>query len=167
MASIIRDLVELSGIADNFPIYPKAFSEISIEENVTIPDQKPEIEQVLKVIADIKIISKRIIETPVGKGVSGIVSTGVKLSLEGILRQKILYVADEPAQSVHAVEFEKLFSAFIILPKTQTPIPSSLCDQICVETFIEDIYIKQIDKRTIFKNITFFLNATSQNVCQS
>lgn len=165
MACIVRDLVELSGIADNFPICPKAFTELSIEENVIIPEQKPDVEQVLKVIADIKIINKRIVETAVGKGVSGIVSTGVKLVLEGILRQKIIYVADEPTQSVHAAEFEKPFSAFIILPKTQIPIPPGLCDQVCVEAYIEDIYVKQLNKRTIFKNVTFLLNATSQIFC--
>lgn len=167
MSCIIRDLVELSGIADLFPDCPKAFTEISIDESVIIPDQKPDVEQILKVIADVIIINKRIVKTPIGKGVSGIISTGVKLVLEGILRQKIIYAADEPTQSVHVAEFEKPFSAFIILPKAQIPITPSLCDQVCVEAYIEDIYAKQIDKRTIFKNITIFLNATSTLFCQN
>lgn len=161
MANVVRDLVEISGIADTFPTCPKAFTEMSIMENITIPVPKPDIEQILRVIAEIKVISKRVVETPIGKSSSGIVSTGVKLIIELGLKEKIVYVADEPSQPVHAAEFEKIFSSYIILPKLTVPITPSLPDLITAEAFIEDIFIKLIDKRNIFKNVTAFFNASS------
>lgn len=161
MAKVVRGLVEISGIAEVFPNCPKAFTEMSIMENLTIPVHKPDIEQILQVIAEIKVLSKRVIETPVGKSSSGIVSTGVKLVIELCLKEKIVYVADEPSQPVHAAEFEKVFSSFIILPKLTVPITPSLPNLITAEAFIEDIFIKLIDKRSIFKNVTAFFNASS------
>lgn len=161
MANVVRDLVEISGIADTFPVCPKAFTEVSIMENITIPVPKPDIEQILRVIAEINVISKRVVETPIGKSSSGIVSTGVKLIIELELKEKIVYVADEPSQPVHAAEFGKVFSSYIILPKLAVPITPSLPDLITAEAFIEDIFIKIIDKRNIFKNVTAFFNASS------
>lgn len=161
MSNIVRDLIEISGIADTFPLCPKAFTEMSVMENNTMPVEKPDIEQILRVVAEIKVISKRVVETPVGKSSSGLIATGAKLIVELLLREKIVYVADEASQPVHAAEFEKIFSSYIILPKITQPITPSLPELITTESFIEDIFIKQIDKRNIFKNITVFLNASS------
>lgn len=161
MASIVRNLVEISGLADVFPLCPKAFTETSVMENNEIPQQKPDIEQLLKVISEINVVSKRVVETPVGKSSSGSISTGVKLILELILREKVVYVADEPSQTVHAAEFEKVFSSYIVLPKLSAPITPSLPELINVEAYIEDVFVKLVDKRNMFKNTTLFINATS------
>lgn len=161
MANIVRDLIEIAGIADVFPSSPKAFTEISVTENLKIPDQKPEAEQLLKVMAEASVLSKRIVQTPVGKSSSGLISTGAKLIVELNIREKIVYVASEPSQSVHAFENEKIVSSYIVLPKILLPLTPGLPDVITVEAFIEDIFVKLTDKRNIFKNITIFLNASS------
>lgn len=161
MANIVRDLIEISGIADTFPSCPRAFTEMSVMENLKIPDQKPEAEQILKVIAEVNVISKRIVETPIGKSSSGLISTGVKLVVELNIREKVIYIANEPSQPVHAFENEKVVSSYIVLPKMSIPLTPGLSDMIAVEAFIEDIFIKLTDKRDIFKNITIFLNASS------
>jgi len=161
MGYIIKNLVEYSGIADEFPKCPKAFTEISVEDNLNIPEEKPDVEQIIKIIAEVKILQKQIVKTPIGKGASGIISTGYKLIIEAAIKQKVLYVADRPSQPVHSAEFEKLFSTFVILPPIHLYDCKDILDSFFVEPFIEDIYAKLLNKRTIFENSTIFINVSS------
>jgi hypothetical protein len=154
MASVIKGLIECSGITNVFPENPKAFKQLTVQENITIPSVKPDVEQLLRVIANVEIIATRVIKTPVSTSQEGQVLTGYKLLIEGELNQKIEYVADEPTQSVHAAHFNVPFSTFIILPADFRE--GSL---VTVVPYIEDIYIQQLDKRNLFKNVVLFLNA--------
>ncbi|MHB1393279.1 MAG: DUF3794 domain-containing protein [Clostridia bacterium] len=161
MGTIVRDMVELFGIADSFPVYPIAFTELSLEECLETAESKPDINQILKVISDIRILNKRLIRTPVGKASSGLASTGYKLVVEAVLREKIIYAADEPTQAVYSAEFEKMFNTNITLPPIFYPVTSVLTKLIAVEPYIEDISIKLIDKRTMLKNTIIFINVAS------
>lgn len=156
MASIVKGLIEYSGIVEDFqlPTHMTAFKQFTVQENLTIPAAKPDIEQIVRVMAEASITSTKIIKTPTGTSLEGQNLTGWKLIVEGILHQKIEYVADEPTQSVHAAHFKIPFSTFIVLPCSIT---NDLLAT--VVPYIEDIYAKQIDKRHIFKNITLLLDA--------
>lgn len=156
MATLIQGLIEYAGIADTLPILtiPAAFKQFTLQENLCIPEAKPDIEQLTRVLAEVKIISTKVIQTPTGTSPEGQNLTGWKLIVEGEVCQKIEYVADEPTQSVHAAHFCIPFSTFIVLPGTYvagTPVT--------VVPYIEDIYAQQIGKRSIFKNIVLFLHA--------
>lgn len=155
MASIVKNLIEISGLADSLPQSPKAFKQFTVQETLVLPEAKPDIEQIVKVIAQVVITSTKVIKTPVGKSLEGQILSGYKLIVEGEVKQKIEYVADECKQSVHAAHFDVPFSTFIVLPSTYqigTPVP--------VTAYIEDLFVELIDKRTIFKNIILLLNAT-------
>lgn len=130
-----------------------AFKQLSREEYVQIPVQKPDIEEILNTLVDIKIINTKVITTPAITSLEGQKLTGYKLIVEGILNQKVEYVADEPQQSVHAAHFRVPFSSFIVLPTTYDGGPVE------VEGVVEDVFWKLVDKRTIFKNITFLITA--------
>ena len=160
MASVLRNLVEIVGIADTFPTAPTNFTQIAVMETFKLPIAKPDIEQIIKVTIDTIIISTTVVATPTGTGVGGSILTGAKLIVEGKLRQKVEYVANEPTQSVHAAEFEMPFSTFVVITRPVLPITPQLALKYPVEAFIEDVYIKQVDARTIFKNVTVFLNVT-------
>lgn len=160
MASVLRNLVEIVGIADQFPTAPTNFTQIAVAETLKLPDAKPDIEQITKVTIDTVITSTNVVATPIGTAVGGTILTGAKLIIEGKLRQKVEYVANEPTQSVHAAEFEMPFSTFVVIPLPVLPITPQLALKYPVEAFIEDVYINQIDARTIFKNVTVFLNVT-------
>lgn len=155
MASIVKGLVEYSGIADIFPKNPKCFKQLTVQENLVIPFVKPDVEQIVRVIAEVKINSTRIIETPESTSPEGQILTGWKVIVEGELAQKVEYVADEPRQSVHAAHFSVPFSSYIVLPRD-----FDNCCILNVVGYIEDIYIQLIDKRTLFKNVVLFLDAT-------
>jgi hypothetical protein len=155
MASIVKNLIEIAGIADQLPIDPTAFKQFTVQEMLKLPIAKPDIEQIVKVVAQVVITSTKVIRTPKGTSLEGQILTGFKLIIEGEVRQKIEYVADEVTQSVHAAHYDVPFSTFIVLPNTfvvGTPVT--------VMAYIEDIFIEMINKREMFKNVTILLDAT-------
>lgn len=154
MASKVYGMIEVSGLADPIPATAFNFKQLSVQETLKIPEVKPDIEQILSVAADIVIKNTYIITTPFGTSPEGQVLTGQKLVVEGVIVQKVEYVADEPTQSVHAAHFNVPFSSYIVLPvgfPSNTPVE--------VTGYIEDIFIEMLDKRTIFKNVTILLDA--------
>jgi hypothetical protein len=154
MASIVENLIQISGLADDLPQNPTAFKQFTLQETLTVPAVKPDIEQIVKVVAEVVIISTKVIRTPQGVSLEGQNLTGLKLIIEGEVRQKIEYVACEPTQSVHAVHFDIPFSAFIVLP-----LGFPIGTPITVTGYLEDIYVEMLDCRTIFKNVTILLDA--------
>ncbi|HSQ87530.1 DUF3794 domain-containing protein, partial [Romboutsia sp.] len=131
----------------------RIFKQLSVDTNVKIPPQKPEAEDIIEITACVDITYTYLIKTPVVTSYEGQELTGWKLIVEGIIRQKVVYIANEPTQSVHAAEFEIPFSTFVILPKDYKP-----CSDVRVTGYIEDDFAKLLsDRRTIFKNITLMI----------
>lgn len=155
MASNVKNLIEISGIADSLPISPTIFKQFTVQETLVLPEAKPDIEQIVKVIAQIEIDCVKVIRTTTGISLEGQMLTGFKAIVEGEIVQKIEYVADECTQSVHAAHFSVPFSTFIVLPDTYI-----LGTPVTVKGYIEDIFVEKIDKRSIFKNVILLLNAT-------
>ena len=140
------------------------WTQIDIPEFLNVPCQKPDIEQLISVTTSVKIFSQKIIKTPLAEeeNEEGTNLTGRKLIVEGVLRQKILYTADVPEQSVHATHFDVPFSVFIVLPED-----TLLSSKYKIEPCIEDIFVCALDKRQIFKNVTLFIKATKISCQQS
>jgi uncharacterized repeat protein (TIGR01451 family) len=167
MANVVREAVEGIGISKLPETLgnPAFFTEVAIPEIVTIPAAKPDMEQLLSVMVDAKIVSLRIVDTPKGTSYEGQKLTGKKLSIELLLKQKVKYIADEPTQSVHAAHFEHTVnSIWVIVPeKINCKSIETLLMQgkLVVTPYIEDIYGEQLDKRTIFKNITVLIHVTT------
>ena len=154
----LSDLVEFVGVADEFPCLEGEedyWTQLSVAETLEIPEQKPDIEQIAKVVVEVELISQRVVKTPVSycDNLAGNKLTGKKLILEGYLRQKVFYVADVPEQSVHVAHFKVPFSTFVVIPKA-----TSLYAKFRVDSYVEDIFIKMNNNREIFKNITLFLH---------
>lgn len=166
MASIVRGLVEGIGVTpyDELPKNPVFFTEITIPETLEIPCEKPDMEELMSVMADTEVISTRIINTPIAVSCEGQVLLGHKLIIELKLRQKVKYIAANQEQSIHAVHFEKLVSSiFVVLP----PGVGDACmedlfkeHKLKITPYIEDIHAKKLDKRRIFKNITLLIDVT-------
>lgn len=154
MAELVRNLIQYAGLSDNIPETSAVFKQLNVEQNYCLPDTKPDIEQIIKVISEVIIKSTKVIKTPVGRSLEGQALTGWKLVVEGAVRLKIQYVADVPEQSVHAAHALIPFSTFIVLPEDF--IPGTL---VTVRGFIEDVYAQRMDERCIFNNITLILTA--------
>lgn len=162
MAKIMRDLVEYIGIADSLPTNPKYFKELTVQEDLVIPMQKPDIEQLLGVMVEAEVISTRLIETERGLSDEGQNLSGCKLIIELKLHEKVKYVADEPTQSVHVAEYESQYkSVFVVVPCEIDG--TDACElvrrnKMSVNVYIEDIYAEMVDCRNIFKNITLLVD---------
>lgn len=133
------------------------WTQMVISENLYVPRVKPEIEQLVSLFSKVDIISQRVVETPSSgaENREGTRLTGRKLVIEGILRQKIVYTADVPSQSLHSVHFDIPFSAFVVIDAATVG-----SARFKVEPYIEDIFTCAVNKRQIFKNTTLFIKVS-------
>ena len=134
---------------------------MDISENLNVPCEKPDIEQFISLFSKVTIISHRVVKTPITdlENKEGTLLTGRKLVIEGILRQKIVYTADVPSQSVHSVHFDIPFSAFVIIQGTAIG-----SDRFKVEPYIEDIYIYVQLIKDKYLKIQHYLSKLAQYV---
>lgn len=149
---------------EELPKNPKYFTETSLSETLIIPKEKPDAEELLSMIVSPEVVSLRIIDTPVMSTPEGQTLLGAKLIIELKLKEKAIYVADEPTQSVHAAHYENVMkSVFIVIPREIDGISvykKLQQGKIIVTPYVEDIYAVLKDKRTIFKNITMLIDVT-------
>jgi len=159
-----KNPIKTNGVSINLPENPIYFKQMNVVEIVKIPEQKPDIEQVVSVTVNAKVLSVRAIDTVCSKSYEGQLLSGKKLVLELQLEEKITYVADYETQPVHAVHYEEVLrSVFVIVPKEIDGVPIERLiksNKLKVIPYIEDIYAEQKDKRTIFKNITLLIDVT-------
>lgn len=154
MASIIKNYIEYSGLADDLPIGPTSFKEFIVQRNLVLPESNPEIHQILKISAEVIVSGKKVIRTPIGTSLEGQILTGFKLVVEGELSVKAEYAAHEEEQPVYAAHFNTPFCTYIVLPKDfiiGTPIT--------VTGYIDDITVDMANKRTIYSSVTVLMDA--------
>ncbi|ADG83488.1 DUF3794 domain-containing protein [Thermincola potens] len=164
--SVLRDFVQIIGISDptEFPVIGtlNPYNQAAIQESLTIPAAKPDIEQINTLLVEAQVTDSRTILTP----------TGIKIVVEGLLKQKIIYTALVPEQSVHSAYFEKPFCTYIDVPliipaggTVETLLASlglSLTDLLAgpVNVIIEDVEVNLLDPRTVDKCVVLFVYTT-------
>lgn len=163
MACELSDSIEIVGLCDDFPDNDQgAFTQIKVPEVVIIPEQKPDIEQIIQILVDARITNLKIIETPEGVSEEGQILTGEKLAIEGKIDQKIIYVADVEggSQPVHSAEFDAPFSTFIVVPRCYVGLIGAGDEELInLQTCIESVFIEGISPREIIKSSLLFINA--------
>ena len=163
---MLRNFVEIIGTTNPscYPIITPANpnAQFIVEEKVLIPDAKPDVEQVSSVIIEAQITSSRAIITPIG----------LKVIVDGMIKQKLIYTAANPVQSVHTANYQETFCTFIEIPLTLPAKMSvteylqtlgiSLADVIKGGTnvLIEDVSVSLLDPRTVEKCIVLFIWTT-------
>lgn len=159
MASEVQKLIWYTGLADILPLLNQpvdTFKQFIIQKNLVLPEDKPDIEQILQVNTSVIITSKRVIRTPIATSLEEQRLTGWKLVIEGQLKLRIKYVADISTQNVHGAHFNAPFSTFIIMPPDfEEDMPVN------VESYVEAVYAQPLGKRKIFYNATLLLVSSS------
>ncbi|MGL5416309.1 MAG: DUF7507 domain-containing protein [Clostridium sp.] len=130
------------------------FKQISVDEYLRIPSQKPDMEAINNIEATVEFASSYVIKTPKNYSNEAQNLTGYKLIINGILDQVVEYTALVPEQTVHSAHYRVPFSTFIILPEEFKE-----CDRIDIEGIVEDIYYKEKNCREFFKNVTVLVVA--------
>lgn len=159
---MLRNFVNIEGISDssNYPILGinDRYTQFTVEETLTIPTVKPDVEQITEIMIEATIIDYRTIATP----------TGVKVIIDGELNQKVIYVAEEPTQSVHSAEFIAPFCTTINVPLVipagtnvlqQLQLLGLTLDTVVVvppKVIIEDLSVTLVDPRTLTKCAILF-----------
>lgn len=155
------------GIAEELPDNPQFFKQLAIEETVTIPETKPNIEKLISIMVEPEILAIKPIDTPCIKSFEGQLLSGKKLVIELKLKQKITYIADDEEQTVHAAHFEKIIrSIFIVVPQRidNSSIERLIkLDKVKVVPYIEHVFAQLQSKRDIFKNIILFIDVVFLN----
>lgn len=154
MGKVIRDLIEYNGISTCKYSNLKNFKQINVDYIFCIPEQKPDIEQIVRVWADGCVVNTHLVKTPIGTSLEGQNVTGYKLLISGDISLKVEYVACEPTQPVHTAHTKFPFCGYVVLPKDTNPNAV-----INAGVDIEDILSEQIDLRCIYNNITMMLIA--------
>ena len=154
MKSMVRDFIEYVGIADYLPDNAIAFKHLNLQDNMSLGDSYLGIDYIVKFMGDIIIEDKRVIKTPVSTSLEGQRLTGWKLIVEGTIREKLEYATCDTIKNINIINFSTPFSTYIILPEN-----FNTGRHINVNGYIEDMYIKKLDHRNIFKSICIFLNA--------
>ncbi len=157
-----ESLIETNCISKRFPTFNEDdfWTQINVYKELDIPTVKPNIEEVCQIIIDVHILSQKIVKTPktIKCNPGGETLSGKKLIIEGIIKQKVFYIADVLEQSLHAVHFAVPFFTFIVIPKE-----IGCHDRFKIDYYIEDIFVTSLTKRQIFSNITLSLNANLIN----
>lgn len=135
-------------------IKPTSFKQIGIDNFITVPYQNPDIEEVNEVNAYVDINKYNIIKTSVAKSTEGQILSGYKLVVHGTINQVVEYSICNSIQSVHSTHNTIPFSSYIVLPQD-----FKFGSKVEVDANIENIYFNKIDERTLFTNITLFLQA--------
>ncbi|AOR23340.1 hypothetical protein [Clostridium taeniosporum] len=143
------------------PTTAKYFKEEIFSEILTIPEQKPDMERILKVLVSPEIVDINLVETEVGYSNEGQNLTGYKLVVELNIKEKITYVANEKTQSVHAAHFENMKSIFVVIPKEingQDVCELVRANRISVTPYIEAAKATMLDCRRIHKCVMLFVD---------
>ncbi len=144
MSSIV-----ISGIT-SIDAYPKDISikyckQCMEKFEVCIPPNKPDMEEPNDIHLNICIDKMRIIETVLGP----------KLVIEGIIRIKLIYTAENRVQSIHSAHFEKVFCEYILLRNIRECGCSLRVNSIFAG--IEDVCITYVGTRDLKLSILFIL----------
>lgn len=169
-----NSLISIAGICDvcKLELHDNdSWTEISVPENLILPDEKPDIEQILSVNIAARINRTEAVVTPSTErapSFEGKCLTGRKLIVEGALCQTITYTAALPTQPVHSAHFAVPFSAYIVIPRhfifvddctCFTKKTDSLCIKFRVSACVEDVLVQEVGKRQISKSVLLFLHA--------
>ena len=149
-------------VQNALPQISKYFKEVSLCEIFELPPQKPDIKTILDILVWPEIEDISVVDTIKGTSYEGQKLSGTKLIVNIRLKQKIIYVADNDEQSVHAAHFEELKSVFIIVPDVVNG--RNICelakfDKINVIPFIESVYKRKLNSRSIHKCVLLILDA--------
>jgi Tol biopolymer transport system component len=145
--------------SDNSDI--KLFKNFQFNKKITLPKEKPTIYKILSSIIDPEIYIIHVFPTAKGVSFEDKYLTGKKLSLLIKVKEKILYVADDENQSVHALESVSYIYQNIIVPeKIEGSLPEILVkNQFLIPNVATNyLSVKNINSNTIVEFLHLHLS---------
>lgn len=136
------------------------WNKVNISKLIDLPNESPCIDSISEIYSCIDITFQKIIKTPVLKDNSiknweGSLLTGKKLIIEGLLNQKITYVANIHKSPVYLYTISNPFSTYILVDSDIL-----LNQNFIIETFVENTYAHILSNRNISINSTILIKAS-------
>lgn len=150
----MRSFIEYEGINEFQYENLSYFKQINVDFTFYLPNNKPAVEQIIKIGVTSEIVQKKIVRTPKGVSIEGQKITGYRLMLAGDLLWRIEYIADNKEQKIHTTNTRMPFCGYVVLSEKVTD-----CRIVNAVALIEDIHSEKIDIREIYNNITMMLVA--------
>lgn len=156
MKSIVKNSIEYSGIMNDISQLKHChyLKHIILEENIVIPDNKPNVDKIIKVTSAVRKLNTRILSTPILVSLSGQNLSGKKLFIEGEVNQKIEYMANTAGCELHAEYSVTPFSLSIILPYE-----FKFSASVSAAGYICDAYVSLINNSKLYKSINLLIAA--------
>lgn len=136
------------------------FNQTCYKEKISLPDEKPDIYDVISIIVDPVIISTRIVNTAKGTSQEGQILLGKKVNIEIKINQKIMYTSTDQNHSVHVVENQYYCSSYIVVPELilgSDPEDLIRAKYLTPEIKVENVFTQKLDNRTIAKNLILYV----------
>ena len=130
------------------------FKEIFLDNMLYIPNNRPNLEEVVDITAQVEIYNYRIVKTLKGISNENKTLTGYKAIITGLLKIFLEYTSKTNTNKVYSTSYESRFSTFLILPEEYiegTPLE--------VNSFVEGIYHNIINNRNVFSTASLHVDA--------
>lgn len=148
MESLVKNQIEYFGLARSLPQLSSkcSYKQLAVQQELTIPETKPDIEKIVRISEEISINSSRIAKAL--KDAAGIskILTANKLIVEGDIVQKIEYIAEIPLKPVSIAYLNIPFNLSIALHENY-----DLDTQVIARGYILDSSVELLSKRKILK----------------
>ncbi|MBF8984564.1 PD40 domain-containing protein [Lutibacter sp. B2] len=161
MEKLSNHLIKKIGINPCLKEKSKYFSLKSFEEVITLPEDMPDMKEIVSVMIEPEIISQKTIDSIKGLSSEGQYLSGKKIVLHVKLKQKILYAADIAKKTIHTIQNENFQSIYISIPLLMEGTdPKELLkfEYLKTEIYTQDIIMKKINNRSIFKNVILLID---------
>ncbi|MGL4656486.1 MAG: DUF7507 domain-containing protein [Sarcina sp.] len=138
---------------DSIDLGKSNFKQFNVESYLTIPDNRPDIENINIAKGTFDIKNYHIIKTATNLSNEGQYLTGHKLIVTGCLNFIIEYTALNLEEAIYSAHYCIPFSTFVVLPKDY-----AVGSKIDVQGGVEDIYFKAVSEREFFANVSGLIN---------
>lgn len=135
-----------------------------IEENLKIPEVKPDVEQVNQVLVKPEVTEVKVV------GIQDLRCNqlSIKVIIKGLIHEKIIYTACKPDQPVHSAEFTVPFYGYVLLEFDLKlkgvcqclTLPPNLEGFLDVLLCVEDVTVDLQSGRKINKYVTLLVMVT-------
>ena len=134
----------------------RCFKVLNIYGGGCVPLYKPNIEEIIKIDATVKISKKTLItiSNPCAIGVSleGQIRTNHKLILEGDINYNIKYSTETIQQGIHNIQVSIPFCNYIALPNKMNS-----QSFIHPNVIVQDVYLENLHNRYFYINVILML----------
>lgn len=143
------------------PKEAKYFKEELIDEVLTIPLNKPEVDKLLDILVSAEVMDIKTVDTLLGRSNEGQNLSGIKLVAEIKIKNKVIYSSCKPLHGVYACHYETYKSMFVILPEkigNRYTCELVLLGRLNVVPYIEGQISRKLDCRNIHKSTMILLD---------